>query len=580
MVRKTDQRTFASIKNGQEPKLETITRETIETFRGQRTECKITTEKKDYEEQLSPEIACILSQQVRRNTKNGIVRKRNPIMEFQTECLRAHNEYRQRHGVAPLKLSKEMCAFSQKWANTLIKRSTLEHSNNQDYGENIFCISSNNPNFSIKGDDPAKSWYEEIKVHKFGVEPKSLASGHFTQVIWKESKELGVAFAKSSGRIIVVANYYPAGNIVGHFSDNVPPIGGYDFENNNELSIKLSQLSLPTSHKNLSNGTEGDFEHDLLKAHNEYRNKHGVPPLKLDKKLCKYSEEWAKILASKNNLEHRRNSPYGENIFCMYSSDCDFTITGRIPVDNWYEEIKQHPFGREPNNLKSGHFTQVIWKTSELLGVGIAKSRQGYIYVVANYSPAGNFLGHFADNVPALIPSSSKSQTDQSEESTEECNHSTTPDENDFDQFGIDALKIHNEYRRKHGVLDLKLNKKLCDFAKEWAEQCSKTGNMAHRPSNPYGENIFCMYSSDFSHVPSAREVIKKWYDEVKDHSFGTEIVNYNSLHFSQVIWKGSTELGIGMAKTNKGHTYVVANYNPRGNIVGQFNSNVLKPRA
>lgn len=120
----------------------------------------------------------------------------------------------------------------------------------------------------------------------------------------------------------------------------------------------------------------------------------------------------------------------------------------------------------------------------------------------------------------------------------------------------------------------------LCSYAKEWAEQCSKTGNMAHRPNNSYGENIFCMYSSDYSHVPSAREVIKKWYEEVKDHTFGTEVVNYNSLHFTQVVWKGSNELGIGMAKNNKGQTYVVANYNPRGNIVGQFSSNVPKPKA
>jgi len=31
---------------------------------------------------------------------------------------------------------------------------------------------------------------------------------------------------------------------------------------------------------------EGDFAADCLKAHNEYREKHGVPPLKLTKKVC------------------------------------------------------------------------------------------------------------------------------------------------------------------------------------------------------------------------------------------------------------------------------------------------------
>lgn len=68
--------------------------------------------------------------------------------------------------------------------------------------------------------------YEEIKLHTFGVEPKNLNSGHFTQVVWKESKELGVAFAKNGGKVIVVANYSPPGNFIGHFAENVPPPRG------------------------------------------------------------------------------------------------------------------------------------------------------------------------------------------------------------------------------------------------------------------------------------------------------------------------------------------------------------------
>jgi Cysteine-rich secretory protein family len=48
--------------------------------------------------------------------------------------------------------------------------------------------------------------------------------GHFTQVVWKSSKELGVGKAKSrSGRIYVVANYYPPGNYQGQFAQNVLP---------------------------------------------------------------------------------------------------------------------------------------------------------------------------------------------------------------------------------------------------------------------------------------------------------------------------------------------------------------------
>ena len=47
--------------------------------------------------------------------------------------------------------------------------------------------------------------------------------------------------------------------------------------------------------------------------------------------------------------------------------------------------------------------------------------------------------------------------------------------------------------------------------------------------------------------------------------------------HFTQVVWKASTQLGIGKAEKN-GCIYVVGRYSPAGNMGGQYKSNVLKP--
>lgn len=103
-----------------------------------------------------------------------------------------------------------------------------------------------------------------------------------------------------------------------------------------------------------------DFELDCLKAHNEFRSRHGVPPLKINKRLCKHAEEWARILASRGILLHRNNSAYGENIFCSWSSNnSNNHVTGREPVEHWYSEITNHVFHKEPTTLKTGHFTQV-----------------------------------------------------------------------------------------------------------------------------------------------------------------------------------------------------------------------------
>ena len=49
---------------------------------------------------------------------------------------------------------------------------------------------------------------------------------------------------------------------------------------------------------------------------------------------------------------------------------------------------------------KAGHFTQVVWKGSREIGVGRAFADKGQsVYVVCNYLPAGNYIGHYKENV-------------------------------------------------------------------------------------------------------------------------------------------------------------------------------------
>jgi len=50
-------------------------------------------------------------------------------------------------------------------------------------------------------------------------------------------------------------------------------------------------------------------------------------------------------------------------------------------------------------NLFTGHFTQVVWKESREVGIGRSRSRDGKWFVVANFFPAGNFIGRNAGNV-------------------------------------------------------------------------------------------------------------------------------------------------------------------------------------
>ena len=51
-----------------------------------------------------------------------------------------------------------------------------------------------------------------------------------------------------------------------------------------------------------------------------------------------------------------------------------------------------------------------------------------------------------------------------------------------------------------------------------------------------------------------------------------------NPGHFSQVIWKGTQKVGIGTAQSKSGNFFLVARYDPKGNVDGTFNDNVPKP--
>lgn len=50
-----------------------------------------------------------------------------------------------------------------------------------------------------------------------------LPAGHFTQVVWKDTKELGVGVATNGHTVFVVGQYRPRGNITnaGYFEKNV-----------------------------------------------------------------------------------------------------------------------------------------------------------------------------------------------------------------------------------------------------------------------------------------------------------------------------------------------------------------------
>ncbi|KAG9066657.1 hypothetical protein KI688_012565 [Linnemannia hyalina] len=131
----------------------------------------------------------------------------------QKSILDTHNKYRARHGAKPLKWNTKAAAFGDNW----IQACQFKHSGGK-YGENL---AAGYKNFKTGID----AWYNEVSKYNYKNPGFSMATGHFTQVVWKGSKTVGCAkkFCPGSNWTIYICNYDPPGNYQGEFKKNVLP---------------------------------------------------------------------------------------------------------------------------------------------------------------------------------------------------------------------------------------------------------------------------------------------------------------------------------------------------------------------
>jgi pathogenesis-related protein 1 len=135
------------------------------------------------------------------------------------QLINLHNKVRADVGVGPLNWSKELAIYAQEWADHLASAGCemkhRPHSGKwkQEHGENLFTGTSGY--YGV--DDAIAAWVSEKKYYKGGALNSSnwYDAGHYTQVVWKDTQRVGCAKAECDGRIIVVCNYDPPGNVQG-----------------------------------------------------------------------------------------------------------------------------------------------------------------------------------------------------------------------------------------------------------------------------------------------------------------------------------------------------------------------------
>jgi pathogenesis-related protein 1 len=105
--------------------------------------------------------------------------------------------------------------------------------------------------------------------------------------------------------------------------------------------------------------------------------------------------------------------------------------------------------------------------------------------------------------------------------------------------------------------------------AQEYANYLASTGQLEHDTTDGYGENL---YLSTFK--ASYLDAINCWYKEKSDYHYNSNSCNDTCGHYTQLVWKDTTEIGCGKAiyttGIHKNNTVIVCRYNPPGNYIGE----------
>ncbi len=336
------------------------------------------------------------------------------------QILTKHNYYRAQHQVGDLVRLPAIEKIAQNYSEYLASIGKMEHSKNkyngERLGENLYYgyLSSN------IGKNSVEKWYSEESLYDYNNPGYKQGIGHFTQLVWKNSKNLGCGVGcKSNNYCYVTCNYYPAGNYLSSFPSNVFPkveTTTSDTTEEEPESDTTKEETKPTTQdttkeetkpttqdttkEETSTNTNSElekFRNEITAQHNYYRNQHQAGNLERDTELERIAQDAAEHMVEINNFyftSETYNGDYiGKNVFYSYN-----TPLGAKMVDNWYKGISKYNFDNPGYVSGAGSFTQLVWKNSEKIGCGYAcKGSQCYGGCV--YYPGGNYLNSFATNV-------------------------------------------------------------------------------------------------------------------------------------------------------------------------------------
>lgn len=171
-------------------------------------------------------------------------------------------------------------------------------------------------------------------------------------------------------------------------SDTTPVMGNFNDRASWYCQQNTAQNQPSSPPPSNPSGNNSAIAQEMVAAHNQWRSRVGVPPLRWSPQLASYAQKWANHLASTGQFSHRPQQQYGENLF--WGSGRRWSPTE--VVNNWGSEVKDYDYGSNSCRDVCGHYTQVVWARTTEVGCAVARSGNEEVWV-CNYNPPGNYVG-------------------------------------------------------------------------------------------------------------------------------------------------------------------------------------------
>lgn len=144
-----------------------------------------------------------------------------PVGSVAQQFVAAHNRVRASHCAGPLTWSAKLATVAQRWAESLRDQGCMFGHSGGQYGENLAAGTQG----ALDPEATVAMWYDELKLYRFPDGGFSMKTGHFTQVVWRGTSQVGCGHSVCNGMDIWVCEYDPPGNWEGQYRDNVLPAG-------------------------------------------------------------------------------------------------------------------------------------------------------------------------------------------------------------------------------------------------------------------------------------------------------------------------------------------------------------------